>query len=92
MCDEAGEPYHPSTLTHNRAKVAKAAGVRHIRLHDCRYDDVPPEGSDRGHRGVVGSLGYQFHSEAYAHSQNGALREVAKTLGSVVTTRDAEAN
>ena len=35
--NEIGEPYSPDTLTRMWHKLAKAAGVRPIRLHDARH-------------------------------------------------------
>jgi integrase len=35
--NEIGEPYTPDTLTRMWLKLAKAAGVRPIRLHDARH-------------------------------------------------------
>ena len=35
--NEAGQPYTPDTLTRKWHKLAKAAGVRPIRLHDARH-------------------------------------------------------
>ncbi|MFE2998405.1 tyrosine-type recombinase/integrase [Nocardia sp. NPDC059246] len=94
-CDEAGRPYHPDTLTHRWAKVAKAAGVRHIRLHDCRHT----AGTTMHLRHVpiaviaawLGHADASFTQRTYAHSQADALAAAGRTLGEVVTTRDTEA-
>ena len=37
VCNEAGEPYHPDTLSKMWTKAGAAAGVPHIRLHDARH-------------------------------------------------------
>jgi integrase len=37
VCSEAGEPYHPDTLSKMWTKAIAAAGVPHIRLHDARH-------------------------------------------------------
>ncbi|MBO0884311.1 MAG: site-specific integrase [Mycobacterium sp.] len=94
-CDAAGRPYHPSTISHLWGKAAKAAGVRHIRLHDCRHT----AGTLMHLRNVpiaviaewLGHTDASFTQRTYAHSQRDALAEAAVTLGSVVTTRDIEA-
>ena len=36
-CNEAGEPYHPDTLSKMWSKAVSAACVPHIRLHDARH-------------------------------------------------------
>ncbi|MET8424388.1 tyrosine-type recombinase/integrase [Nocardia sp. NPDC004860] len=93
-CDEAGRPYHPSTITHLWGKAAKAAGVRHIRLHDCRHTAGTLMHLRRVPIAVIAEwLGHTdagFTQRTYAHSQRDALAEAAATLGAVVTTRDIE--
>lgn len=37
MCNEAGQPYHPDTLSKMWANAGAAAGVPRIRLHDARH-------------------------------------------------------
>ncbi|MGV9664801.1 tyrosine-type recombinase/integrase [Nocardia niigatensis] len=94
-CDEAGKPYHPHTLSHSWIKTAKAAGVRHIRLHDCRHT----AGTTMHLRKVpiaviaewLGHTDASFTQRTYAHSQDHALADAAAVLGAVVTTRDIEA-
>lgn len=94
-CDEGGNPYHPDTLTHKWAKTVKAAGVRHIRLHDARHT----AGTTMHLLGVpiaviaawLGHADASFTQRTYAHSQDAALKAAGKTLGAVVTTRDIEA-
>ncbi|MFD6354088.1 tyrosine-type recombinase/integrase [Nocardia tengchongensis] len=91
-CDEAGNPYHPATLTHRWIKTAKAAGVRHIRLHDCRHT----AGTTMHLRKVpiaviaewLGHTDASFTQRTYAHSQDHALTDAAAVLGAVVTARD----
>jgi integrase len=38
VCNEAGQPYHPDTLSKMWAKAIAKAGAPHIRLHDARHD------------------------------------------------------
>ncbi len=37
VCNEAGQPYHPDTLSKMWANTVVAAGVPRIRLHDARH-------------------------------------------------------
>jgi integrase len=37
VCTEAGQPYHPDTLSKMWTKAVAAAGAPHIRLHDARH-------------------------------------------------------
>ena len=37
MCDEAGRPYHPDTLSDYWRKLCAEAKVPSIRLHDARH-------------------------------------------------------
>jgi integrase len=37
FADKLGEPYHPETLSGWFEDATKAAGLRRIRLHDCRH-------------------------------------------------------
>ncbi|UGT53780.1 site-specific integrase [Nocardia asteroides] len=94
-CNEDGTPFHPDTLTHKWAKAAKAAGVRHIRLHDARHTC----GTTMHLRNVplaviaawLGHADASVTARIYAHSQDDALAEASKSLREVVTTRDIEA-
>jgi integrase len=88
--NEAGEPYTPDTLTRMWHKLAKAAGVRPIRLHDARHSC----GTALHLRGVplaviakwLGHADASITARIYAHSQDDALREAGKSLGGVVTS------
>src|ERR1700676_1229744 len=88
--NEAGEPYTPDTLTRMWHKMAKAAGVRPIRLHDARHSC----GTALHLRGVPLAVIAKWpgHADAattariYAHSQDDALKAAAQTLGAVVTS------
>jgi integrase len=88
--NEIGEPYTPDTLTRMWHKVAKAAGVRPIRLHDARHSC----GTALHLRGVplaviakwLGHADAATTARIYAHSQDEALRDASKSLGAVVTS------
>ena len=85
--NEAGQPYTPDTLTRMWHKLAKAAGVRPIRLHDARHSC----GTALHLRGVplavmakwLGHVDASITARIYAHSQDEALREAGKSLGGV---------
>ncbi|MEU3014712.1 tyrosine-type recombinase/integrase [Nocardia asteroides] len=95
-CNEDGTPFHPDTLTHKWAKAARAAGVRHIRLHDARHTCGTTMHLRKVPMAVIAAwLGHADASvtaRIYAHSQADALAEASRTLGEVVTTRDIEAS
>jgi integrase len=88
--NEAGAPYTPDTLTPMWRKLAQAAGVRPIRLHDARHSC----GTAMHLRGVALAVIAKWlgHADAsttarlYTHSQDDALRAAGKTLGAVVTS------
>ncbi len=94
-CNEDGTPYHPDTLTHRWAKVVKRAGVRHIRLHDARHTCGTTMHLRKVPMAVIAAwLGHADASvtaRIYTHSQDEALREAAKTLGEVVSSRVIDA-
>src|ERR1700677_2270361 len=85
-----GEPYTPDSLTRMWCKLANAAGVRPIRLHDARHSC----GTALHLRGVPLAVIVKWlgHADAattariYAHSQDEALRSAGQTLGAVVTS------
>jgi integrase len=88
--NEAGEPYTPDTLTRMWRKLALAAGVRPIRLHDARHSC----GTALHLRGVplaviakwLGHADASVTARIYAHSQDDALLAAAQSLGAVVTS------
>lgn len=92
VCNEAGEAYHPDTLTKMWTKAIAAAGVPHIRLQDARHtcatimhlQGVPTAliSAWLGHADLA------FTMRTYVHSQPDALATAAQTLAQVVTTRD----
>ncbi|MFC9873470.1 site-specific integrase [Nocardia salmonicida] len=95
-CGEDGNPFHPDTLTHKWAKAAKAAGVRHIRLHDARHTCGTTLHLRKVPMAVIAAwLGHADASvtaRIYAHSQDDALRDAARTLGEVVSSRVIDAS
>jgi integrase len=88
--NEIGEPHTPDTLTRMWLKMAKAAGVRPIRLHDARHSC----GTAMHLRGVpvaviakwLGHANPAVTTSLYGHSQDDALKAAAKSLGAVVTS------
>ncbi|WP_433680637.1 tyrosine-type recombinase/integrase [Nocardia sp. CA-119907] len=95
-CNEDGTPYHPDTLTHRWAKMIKKAGVRHIRLHDARHTCGTTMHLRKVPMAVIAAwLGHADASvtaRIYAHSQDDALRDAAKTLAEVVSSRVIDAS
>ncbi|MGH3556003.1 MAG: tyrosine-type recombinase/integrase [Mycobacterium sp.] len=97
VCNAAGEPYHPDTLSKMWSAAITAAGVPHIRLQDARhtcgtimhlYDHVPAAviSAWLGHADVA------FTMRTYVHSQTDALAEAAQSLARVVTIRHNSAD
>jgi integrase len=92
VCNEAGEPHHPDTLSKMWTKAVAAAGVPNIRLHDARHtcgttmhlQGVPPAviAAWLGHADV------SFTMRTYVRSQPDALAEGAQSLARIVTIRD----
>jgi integrase len=86
----AGQPYTPDALTCKWHKITKTAGVRPIRLHDARHSC----GTALHLRGVplaviakwLGHADAATTARLYAHSQDAALMDAAKSLGGVVTS------
>ncbi|MEU4322903.1 site-specific integrase [Nocardia fluminea] len=95
-CNEDGTPYHPDTITHRWAKAVKRAGVRHIRLHDARHTCGTTMHLRKVPMAVIAAwLGHADASvtaRIYAHSQDEALRDAARTLGEVVSSRVIDAS
>ena len=92
VCNEAGQPYHPDTLSKMWAKAVAAAGVPRIRLHDARHTC----GTTMHLQGVpaaviaawLGHADVAFTMRTYVHSQPDALADGAQSLARVVTIRD----
>ncbi len=92
VCNEAGQPYHPDTLSKMWANTVTAAGVPRIRLHDARHTC----GTTMHLQGVpaaviaawLGHADVAFTMRTYVHSQPDALADGARSLAQVVTIRD----
>jgi integrase len=90
VCDEAGRPYHPDTLSDYWRSLCVAAKVPSIRLHDARHTC----GTFMHLQGVpivvvsawLGHADPAFTMRTYVHSQNEALKIAAASLQRVVTT------
>ena len=90
VSNEAGEPYNPAVLSRYWREFAERAGVRALRLHDCRHTAA----TTLHLQGVpvaviaawIGHSNAAFTMQVYAHSQNDALKDAASVLGSVVTS------
>ena len=95
VCNEAGQPYHPDTLSKMWANAVAAAGVPRIRLHDARHTC----GTTMHLQGVpaaviaawLGHADVAFTMRTYVHSQPNALADGAQSLARVVTIRDNSA-
>ena len=89
VCDEAGRPYHPDTISDYWRAVCKAAAVPGIRLHDARHTC----GTLMHMQGqpiivIAQWLGHAdpaFTLRTYVHANNDALRGAAAALQRVVT-------
>jgi integrase len=89
VCDEAGRPYHPDTLSDFWRELCAEAKVSQIRLHDARHtcatlmhlQGVP----------IVTISAWLGHSDpaftmrTYTHHQNDAFKAAVETLQRVVT-------
>jgi len=92
VCNQAGQPYHPDTLSKMWANTVTAAGVPRIRLHDARHTC----GTTMHLQGVpaaviaawLGHADVAFTMRTYVHSQPNALADGARSLARVVTIRD----
>ena len=84
MCNEAGEPYHPSTLSKLWTAAIADLDVPQLRLHDARHtcatlmtlQKVPIVlvAASFGHADV------SFTMRTYVHSQPDALKEAAESF------------
>jgi integrase len=90
VCDEAGRPYHPDTLSDFWREVCKSAKVSPIRLHDARHT-CGTLMHLQGEPIIVISqwLGHAdpaFTLRTYVHPNKDALKGAAAALQRVVTT------
>ncbi len=90
VCDEAGRPYHPDTLSDFWVEVCKAAKVRRIRLHDARHTCGTLMHMQGQPIMVISQwLGHAdpaFTLRTYVHPDKDALKGAAAALQRVVTT------
>ena len=90
MCDEAGRPYHPDTISDYSRPICIEAKVPNIRLHDARHTC----GTLMHMQGVpivvisawLGHADPAFTMRTYVHNQDDALKVAAATLQQVVST------
>lgn len=96
VVNEAGQSYHPDTLTDYWDRITRVAEVRRIRLHDARHTC----GTLMHLQGVpiaviaewLGHADSAFTMRTYVHSQNDALVSAAGTLEALVAKRDKNGN
>ena len=89
VCDVAGRPYHPDTMSDFWRALCAQAEVPKIRLHDARHTC----GTLMHMQGVpivvisqwLGHADPAFTVRTYFHSQDDALKIAAATLQQVVT-------
>ena len=85
---ENGEPLHPETVTKRFAKLAEAAGLRPVRLHDLRHGqaslmlaagvDLAVVSKRLGHSSIA------ITSDTYSHLLEGVGRDAAKRAAALV--------
>ncbi|MGV9714465.1 tyrosine-type recombinase/integrase [Rhodococcus pyridinivorans] len=90
MSNEAGEPYNPAVLSRYWREFAERAGVRPLRLHDCRHTAATMLHLQGVPVAVIAAwIGHSnaaFTMQVYAHSQDDALKGAASVFGAVVTS------
>jgi len=90
VCDEAGGPYHPDTISDYWRALCKSGGVPAIRLHDARHTCGTLMHLQGEPISVIAQwLGHAdpaFTLRTYVHPGNDALKSAAATLQRVVTT------
>jgi integrase len=88
FCWEDGRPPHPDTITVRFNRLADAAGLPRIRLHDVRHSYATAGRLARVDTKAlsqrVGHASVSFTMETYIHGDIEADREVAHALASVV--------
>lgn len=95
VCNEAGMPYHPQSLSRYWARVVNAAGLRHIKLHGGRHTAATEMHlggvKDKVVAAWIGHKDSTLTQRLYIHSQDDALRAAGQVFDRVVTTCDTEA-
>ena len=88
VCNEAGMPYHPQSLSRYWAKAVKAAGLRHIKLHGGRHTAATElhlgGAADAVVAAWIGHRDSNLTKSLYLHSQPQAL----KAAGEIFNRRD----
>ncbi len=88
FCWEDGRPPHPDTITVRFNRLADAAGLPRIRLHDVRHSYATAGRLARVDTKAlsqrVGHASVSFTMETYMHGDIEADREVAHALASVI--------
>lgn len=89
VCNEAGYPYHPDTISHFWNALCKKADVPSIRLHDARHTCGTLLHLQGEPVGVValwlGHADPAFTLRTYIHPNSDALKSAATALQRVVT-------
>lgn len=84
VVDESGAALSPHALTSRWARMLKAAGVRHVRLHDrpahLRHPDAPEERADRADLSGLGHASKAFTLQTYVNPHRSALDVAAKSF------------
>jgi len=85
VCNEAGDPYHPSTLSKMWSDALADLDVPKLRLHDARHTCATLMTLQKVPIVLVSAwLGHadvSFTMRTYVHSQPDALREAAESFG-----------
>ena len=85
---ENGEPLHPETVTKRFAKLAEAAGLRPVRLHDLRHGQASLMLAAGVPLAVVtkrlGHSSVSITSDTYSHLLEGVGREAAERAAALV--------
>ena len=88
FCWEDGGPPHPDTITRRFKKLAAAAGLPEIDLHDVRHSyatagrDAKIDWKALSHR--IGHSDVVVHHEAVRPDRPGGDRQVANTLAGLI--------
>jgi integrase len=92
--DETGQPISPDAYGDRFARIAKAAGLPAIRLHDLRHTaaTLMHESGEVPLRTLAAMLGHadaSFTLRTYAHSSDESKAAASKTLANLFETRSA---
>jgi len=88
FCWEDGRPPHPDTITTRFNRIAAAAGLPRIRLHDVRHSYATAGRAAKVNTKAlsrrVGHSSVSFTMATYMHGDAAADREVAHALAAVI--------